>query len=88
MNSFLHINSNFQIKRIAEKRTLKLDSSLKPYSYPDLSDKIVDCLLTATAKVQSVDIKASFLFVGDANAHDKEWLRSSMPTVHGRAAML
>ena len=43
------------------------------------------CLLTIIAKVQSVDRKASFLFVGDVNAHHEEWLGSSMMN-HGRAA--
>ena len=42
------------------------------YRNPNLSDKIVDCLLTAIAKVQSVDRKAFFLFVGDLNAHHEE----------------
>ena len=55
------------------------------YRNPDLSDKIFDCLLTAVAKVQSVDIKASFLFVGDANAHHEEWLRSPTTNLSGRA---
>ena len=39
------------------------------------------------AKVQSVDIKASFLFVADVIAHHEEWLGSSTTTVHGRAAL-
>ena len=38
------------------------------------------------AKVQSVKKKASFLFVGDVNAHQDERLEPSMTTVHGRAA--
>ena len=43
--------------------------------------KISDCLLTAMNKVQSVDTKTSFLFVGDVNAHHEEWLGSSTMTV-------
>ena len=39
------------------------------YRNPDLSNKIFDCLLTARGNVQSVDRMASFLFVGDVNAH-------------------
>ena len=37
------------------------------------------------ARVQSVDDKAVFVFVGDANAHHSEWLESASPTDrHGR----
>ena len=56
------------------------------YRNPDLSD-IFDYLLTPMAKVQSDDKKASFLFVGDVNAHHEEWLVSSTTAVHGRAAL-
>ena len=42
-----------------------------------LPESIFDCLLTAMAKVQSVNRKASFLFVGDINAHHEEWFGSS-----------
>ena len=42
-------------------------------------------LLDSTARVQSVDDKAVFDFVGDANAHPSEWLESVSPTDrHGR----
>ena len=51
------------------------------YRNPDLWDKIFACLLTAMAEVQSLDRKASFLFVGDVNAHHEEWLGSSTKTV-------
>ena len=44
------------------------------YRNPDLSDAFFDCLLTGMAKVQSVDRKASFLVVGDVNAHHEEWI--------------
>ena len=33
-----------------------------------------------------MDRKASFLFVGDVNAHHEEWLGSSMTNGHGRVA--
>ena len=57
------------------------------YRKPDLSNNIFDCLLTAMTKVQSIDRKASFLFVGDLNAHHEEWLGSSMATVLDRAVL-
>ena len=37
------------------------------YRNPDLDDRIYDCLLTAMAAVRAVDVRASFLFVGDLN---------------------
>ena len=37
------------------------------YRNSDLSDKIFDCLLTAMTKVQFMDRKVSFLFIGDVN---------------------
>ena len=39
------------------------------------------------AKVQSVDRKASFLFVADVNAHREDWLVPSTMTVYGKAAL-
>ena len=40
------------------------------------------------ARVESVDDKAVFIFVGDANAHHSEWLGSVSPTDrHGRDAL-
>ena len=38
------------------------------------------------AKVQFVDRKAPFLFIGDVNAHHEKWLGSSTTYPHGRAA--
>ena len=55
------------------------------YRNPDLTDNIC-LLLTAMAQVKSVDRKASFLFVGDVNAHHEERLRSPTTNLHGRAA--
>ena len=44
-------------------------------------------LLTAMAKIQSVEKRKSFLFVGNVNAHHEEWLGSSTTTMHGRAVL-
>ena len=54
------------------------------YRNPDLDDAIFDCLLLAMAKVQENDRKAAFVFVGDLNAHHRQWLSSVSPTdCHG-----
>ena len=46
------------------------------------------CLLDSMARVQSVDDKAVFLFVGVANAHHSEWSELVSPTDrHGRDAL-
>ena len=43
----------------------------------------------STARVQSVDDKAVFVFVTDANAHHSGWLESVSPTDrHGRDTYL
>ena len=39
---------------------------------PDADDGIFDCLLVSMAAIQENDIKASFVFIGDFNAHHKE----------------
>ena len=58
------------------------------YRNPDLDSQIYDCLLVKMAEIQSLDTKASFVFVGDLNAHHTEWLNSISPTNrHGRAAL-
>ena len=58
------------------------------YRNPNTDDTIFDCLLTSMAAVQSTDTKASFIFVGDYNAHHREWLGSVSATDHhGRAAL-
>ena len=56
------------------------------YHNPDLDDWIFDCLLTSMAAMQTEDIHASFLFVGDLNAHDQEWLGSTTMNHRGVAA--
>ena len=53
---------------------------------PDLDDRIFDCLLASMAAVQTEDIRASFLFVGDLNGHYQEWLGSTTTNSHGVAA--
>lgn len=58
------------------------------YRNPDMDDSIFDCLLTIMAKIQEDDRKASFVFVGDFNAHHREWLSSISPTDrHGLRAL-
>ena len=58
------------------------------YRNPDLDDQIFDCLLNSMAVIQGNDRKAAFLFVGDFNAHHREWLNSVSPTdCHGRRAL-
>ena len=44
---------------------------------PEQDDQIFDCLLASMAPVQTEDICASFLFVGDFNGHHQEWLGSA-----------
>ena len=47
------------------------------YRNPDLDDRIFDCILASMAAVQTEDVRASFLFVGDLNGHNQEWLGST-----------
>ena len=56
------------------------------YRHSALSEKVFDCLLTAMAKVQSVNRGAPFLFVGSVNAYHEEWLGSSTTNLHRKAA--
>ncbi len=61
---------------------------LGSYRNPDSDDTIFDCLLMAMSMIQDDDRKAAFVFVGDFNAHHREWLDSVSPTdSHGRAAL-
>ena len=58
------------------------------YRNPNANDAIFDCLLNSMASIQENDRKAAFLFVGDFNAHHKEWLNSVSDTdCHGRRAL-
>ena len=57
------------------------------YQKPDADDRISDCLLVIMAAIQENDRKASFAFIGDFNAHHKEWLNSISHTdFHGLRA--
>ena len=56
------------------------------YRNPDLDDRIFDCLLASMAAVQTEDVCASFLFVGDLNGHHQEWWSSMTTNCHGVAA--
>ena len=56
------------------------------YRNPDLDDRIFDCLLASMAAVHAEDVRASFLFVGDLNGHQQEWLGSTTTNRHGVAA--
>ena len=58
------------------------------YRNPDADDSIFDCLLISMAMIQEKDSKAAFLYLGDFNAHHKEWLDSVSPTnCHGLRAL-
>ena len=56
------------------------------YRYPNLDDRIFDCLLASMAAVEAEDVRASFLFVGDLNGPHQEWLGSTTTNRHGVAA--
>ena len=56
------------------------------YCNPDIDDRIFDRLLSIMTAVQTEDIRASFLFVGDLNGHHQEWLGSTTRNHHGVAA--
>ena len=54
------------------------------YRNPDVDDSIYDCLLLSMASIQENDSKSAFIFIGDFNAHHREWLESVSPTnCHG-----
>ena len=58
------------------------------YRNPDADDSQLDCLLTAMSEVQQTDRKSSFVFVGDFNAHHREWHGSvSQTDAHCRALL-
>lgn len=77
-----------------EVMTVKLTSRFSNYYIfaiyrnPHLDDAIFDCLLQSMARIQEVDRRSAFIFVGDFNAHHRDWLSSISPTDgHGRAAL-
>ena len=58
------------------------------YRSPNSDDSIYDCLLNSYVHIQEEDRKACFIFIGDLNAHHREWLSSISPTdQHGIAAL-
>ena len=58
------------------------------YHNPGHDGSLYDCMLGSMGQVQSIDSKAVFVFVGDANAQHVEWLESVSPTDgHGRDAL-
>ena len=58
------------------------------YRNPEHDDSLYNGLLDSMAREQSVDDKAVFVFVCDANAHHSEWLESFSPTDrHGHDAL-
>ena len=50
------------------------------YCNPGHNGAHYNFLFDSVAQVQSVDDKAVFVFVGDANAHHSGWLESVSPT--------
>ena len=53
----------------------------------DLDDRINECLPTAMATVQAVDVRASFLLMGDLHGHHYQWLSSTATNRHGVATV-
>ena len=54
------------------------------YRNPDADDGIFDCPLVSMAAIQGNNRNASFVFIGDLNAHHKEGLNSiSQTDCHG-----
>ena len=57
------------------------------YRKTDIDDRIYECLVTAMAVVQAVDVRVSFLFMGDLNSHHEERLGSTTTNRHGISAL-
>ena len=58
------------------------------YHNPDVNDSIFNCLLVSMAAIQENARKDSFVFIGDFNAHHREWLNSiSQTDCHGLRAL-
>ena len=58
------------------------------YRSPNSDDRIYECLLEQMTAIQGCDPKAAFAFIGDFNAHHREWLGSvSVTDSHGLAAL-
>ena len=58
------------------------------YRNPDIDDRIFYYLLASMAAVLAEDVRASFLFVGDLNIHNQEWLGSMTTNRHSVAIFL
>ena len=56
------------------------------YRSPNADDRMFDCLLDAMGRIQSVDRRSVFCYVGDFNCHHTEWLGSPRTDGHGVAA--
>ena len=96
----LHVRERFRFFRqsklecschVSEFRICSRTNNFYVYAFylnPRHDGSLYDCLLDSMALVQSVDDKAVFVFVGDANAHHSEWLESVSPTDrHGSDAL-
>ena len=55
---------------------------------PGHDDSLADCLLDSMVRVESVDDKAVFVFVPDANAHLSQKLYSQSLLLIGKGVML
>ena len=58
------------------------------YRNPGHDGSLYDCLLDSVARRQSVDVKAVFVFLDDANAYHSDWLESVSPTDRHRRVAL
>lgn len=56
------------------------------YGNPGLDERINECLFVSIAAVQADDVCASFLFLGDLNCHNQEWLGSMATNLHNVAS--
>ena len=52
------------------------------YRSPTANDSIYDCSMTSMSYIQELDRKSCFVFVGDLNAHHRDWLNSISETNH------
>ena len=56
------------------------------YHNPHLDYRIFDYLLKLMNTLQAENVRSSFLFAGDLNGNDQEWLGSTITNCHGVAA--
>ena len=84
--TFEHGCHEVQIIKVCGKHNIFYLFSV--YRNTDADDGIFDCLLVSMAAIQENDRKASSVFIGDCNAHHKEWLNSiSQTDCHGLRAL-